>query len=226
MTIDQTILHRVLHAMWQHLPTWLCASVAICGAAALTVVLTPGITPLSVLLLTATATPFVTALIAAVDQAIRTDDVTPAFWWSAIRRHTVFGYSVLAGPAVAAALLVVACTVWRQTGQPLALAPVGVSGAVTVLSGLAVTAALPLGIARPALRGSRLWLTASHLVVRRPVRFLAAPVLLAFLIWLSTAVTASLLLFVPAPVALVVGAAFRTAAAELGADDVELVEAS
>lgn len=219
MTPQQTILRRATGGLWSHLPTWLCASVAICAAAALTVVIAPGITPVSVLLAAVLLTPFVSALIAAVDQVVRTDDVSVSFWWKSIRRFASFGYGVVAAPAVAVALLVVAWTVWQRTESTVALAPVVVSGAVSAVLVLASTAVLPLGIARPTLRGSRLWLTACHLVARWPVRFLAAPSLLAFGVWASTEVSASLLLLVPAPVALVLGAAFWSSAVELGAPD-------
>ncbi|WP_157063393.1 hypothetical protein [Luteipulveratus mongoliensis] len=219
-------MSRTLRGWWPHLPTLLCASVAICLSAGLTVALAPGVTPVSVLLAALLLGPWAAGLVACVHQIVIEDDTSVRQWVHSVRRFAVFGVVVSTPPAVAAALLVVALRAWHLSGSVVALAPVAVSGAVTVLLLLGGVAALPLGIARPHLRGTRLWLTAFHLVSRWPVRFVAGPVLVVLGVWASTSLTASLLLLVPAPAALVLGAAFWTSALEMGANDLDIQENS
>ncbi|TSD95672.1 hypothetical protein FOS14_17905 [Skermania sp. ID1734] len=215
MSGTELILRRVSRGAWSGLPILLFASVAVCLAAALVVVLTPGVTPVSVLVFAALETPWAVALLATVDDLIRMEDTSLADWCRGLCCFTGFGYAVMAVPAVAVSLFLVALEVWHQTHSVIALGPVIVSAIVATILGTASTAALPLGIAHPQLRGQRLWITGMHLVARWPVRFLAAPALLGFGVWVATQVSASVLLLVPAPVALVLGAGFWTSAAEL-----------
>ncbi|NGN69777.1 hypothetical protein G5C51_38550, partial [Streptomyces sp. A7024] len=139
-------------------------------------------------------------------------------WWRSLRGLWRFGavQGLLAG--VPAAAFLVALEIWAATGSGWVLPSLGVSGAVTLLAVLGLGAALPLGAARPDLRGRLLWLCALHLVARRPVRFLAGPSLAVLGVWAAVHWTASLLLLVPGPAVLVTAAAVWTSTAAASAE--------
>lgn len=214
-------LSRTTRGAWPHLPTLLVGSVAICIAATTAMVIAPGVTPLSILVAALLVTPWVAALAGCVNQIVLQDDTSVRAWAQEVRRLAGFGVTSAAPPAAAAALLLVALHMWRDTANPLALAPVAVSGSAAVVLSIGLLVVLPLGAARPQLRGVRLWLTALHLAARWPARFLAAPTVLVLGLWAATSLTASVLLLVPAPVVLLMGAAFWTSATQLGATDLD-----
>ena len=89
------------------------------------------------------------------------------------------------------------------TGSPWFWPSFAMTGAAAVLAVLALTAAMPLAAARPEMRGRALWLTALAVVAHRPTRFVAVGSAVAAGVWAAAAWTASLLLLVPAPAAIV-----------------------
>lgn len=210
---ENDALTRTLRGLWPSLPALLAASVTLCLAATATVLVLPGVTPLSVLLGAVLAGPGAAALVATVNEISFTGDATVRTWWQHLRRLWAFGIRHAVPAAAVLAAFLVALTVWQRTAGYWALPSLGVSGACTVLAFLGLPAVLALGAARPGLRGRLLWICALHLVARRPLRFLAGPSLALLGVWAATAWSASLLLLVPAPVVTVMVTAVWTSAA-------------
>jgi len=211
------VLGRSVRGLWLHLPALAAAGAAVAGSAGLADVLAGGLTPVTPLLVALLAGPPAAAMASVVNDVLVRDDSGIVGWWRALRRTAGRGITVLLVPAVPATLLVVAVQVERTSRAPIALVPVWGAAVVTVLAVAATAAALPATVARPALRGIRLWVAALHLVARHPVRFGAAFCLFGLGVWASVSITGTLFLLVPAPVGLLAGAAFWSSAVELGA---------
>lgn len=213
---ENEVLTHTLRGLWPSLPALLAASVALCLAGTLTVLVLPGLSPLSAVLGAALAGPGGAALLATVGDIASTGQATVRTWWLKLR--TLWGFGVrnsLPVGAVLAAFLG-ALAVWQRTSAVWALPSLGLSGACTVLGSLGMPAVLALGAARPGLRGRLLWICALHLVARSPLRFLAGPSVALLGVWAATAWSASLLLLVPAPAAVVMSAAVWTSTVRLG----------
>ncbi|BCJ30742.1 hypothetical protein [Actinocatenispora sera] len=206
---------RLLRGVWPNLPALLCASVAVCVAATVPVLVAPGVNPVAGALYALLVAPAATALADTVTRIGGTGRATVRGFAARLVRLWPFAVRQALVPAVAAVLLLAALRVWTATGSMLLLPSVALTGAATVLAVPAAMAALILGAARPALRGRRLWVTALHLVARRPVRFAAALCLVLLGVWAAASWSASLLLLLPAPAAIVAVAAVWTTAAEL-----------
>lgn len=214
-------IRRLTRSAWSELPLWLAASVLICVAAAIAALVAPGITPVSVLLATVLVAAPVGALLAVLVEVAHDRAAFWSGWWHALTRHGRATVLDCLPAAVATALLVVAVDVWRLADAPLVLGSVGVCGAVSLLGWVVTAARLPLRFSRPDLVGQEAWRVAAALAATAPLRLLTAPALLAAGVWVAVEVTASLLLLVPLPVALVAVAAYWSTASELDlvADD-------
>lgn len=206
---------RLLHGVWPNLPTLLCASVAVCVAATVPVLVAPGVNPVAVALYALLVAPAATALADTVTRIGGTGRASVRGFAVRLVRLWPFAARQALVPAVAAVLLLAALQAWAATGSLLLLPSVALTGAATVLAVPAAMAALILGAARPGLRGRALWVTALHLVARQPVRFAAALCLVVLGVWAAASWSASLLLLLPAPAAVVAVAAVWTTAAEL-----------
>lgn len=209
-------VHRLVRAAWSELPLWLAASALICAAAAAAAWLTPGITPLSVLVAVLVVAAPVGALLAMLVEVAHHRDPGWSLWGRALTRDGWAAVKDCAPAAVATGLLIVAIDVWHLSGQPLVLGSVGVCGAVSLLAWTVTAARLPLRHDRPDLCGREAWRIAAGLAAAAPLRHLTAPVLLALGVWVAVEIAASLLLLVPLPVAMVAVAAYWSTACELG----------
>ena len=211
--MPDALLDRILRGIWPSLPALLVGSAAVCAAASVPVLAAPGINPVAVLTAALVVAPFAAAL-AATGNAIAFDGAaTVRTWWRGLRAWWLFGIRQALVPAIAATLFLAAWHVWAGH-RAWALPSLAVSGAATLLAVLGLSAVLPLGIAQPRLRGLPLWITALHLVARRPVRFAAAFSVLVGGAWAATAWTASVLLLVPGPAMIVMAAAVWTSTAD------------
>ncbi|WP_265444437.1 hypothetical protein [Flexivirga meconopsidis] len=211
------VLRRSVRGLWDHLPMLLVASVAVCVVTTLVLLIAPGVTPLSTLLAAVAIAPSVGALFAVVDDVLSRDESRPATWVKALRNGAIRSITAVLPLAVSLVLTLVAVEVWRRTHMPVALAPVGVGGATTTLLVPVTVAVLGgSGLIEPGTSAGERWAQACGLVLRWPVRFAAAPALLVAGVWLTTQVTASIALLVPAPVAMIAGAALWTSAVEAG----------
>ncbi|ONK12138.1 hypothetical protein [Streptomyces sp. MP131-18] len=208
-TADEMLL-RTLRNVWPALPALLFGSVAVCLASALTVLLAPGITPVSTLLAGLLVAPCAAALAEVGNALAAGREATVTGWWRGLRRLWRFGTAQGLVVAVPVAAFLAALAVWRNGGGAWVLPSLAVSGAVGVLALPALAAVLPLGAARGDLRGRRLWTCGLYLVARWPHRFLAGPALAVLGVWAAVHWTASVLLLVPGPAAVVAAAAVWT----------------
>jgi hypothetical protein len=213
-TATDAVIRTTLRGAWPSLPALTVASAALCAAATVPTLIAPGVNPIAVLLYALIAAPFLAALCAIANTAAFNDVATIREWTRAVRAYGTFAISQALIPAAAAELFLAAQALWSRSHPLWTLPSLALTGAATVLTLLGLLATLPLGIARPNLRGRLLWVTALHLVARRPSRFLAIFSLTALGLWAATTWTASLLLLLPAPAALVTAAAVWTTATE------------
>lgn len=208
---EDALLRRVLRGAWPALPALAVGSVAICAAGALTVLLAPGISPVSTLLAAVLIGPFAAALASVVQRVAEEGSAGVRDWVASVRRFGAFGIGACLFPALLAALFQVALFAWQRTGSTLLLPSVAVSGAAALTALLGLLAVLHLRSRDPGLRGIALWRTALALVLLRPVGFVATGCLAGLGLWACVGITASLLLLVPGPVALLAAAATGTA---------------
>jgi hypothetical protein len=208
------LLDRILRGTWLSLPALLVASAALCAAASVPVLAAPGINPVALLTAALVVAPFAAALAATANAMAFDGAATVRTWWRGLRACWFFGICQALVPAVAAILFLAAWHSWAGR-RGWVLPSLVVSGGSTLLAVLGLFAVLPLGVARPRLRGLPLWITALHLVARRPVRFAAALSVAVVGVWAATAWTASLLLVVPAPTTIVMAAAVWTSMADM-----------
>jgi len=191
-------LPAALKALWYELPLLAAAGVLVCTASALVVLVSPGLSPLSVLVAAFVVSPVWAAVVATTDAVVREERAGVAVLLRNLRRHALAGLAVGLVPGVVVA---VGLLNWQLYDGPVFALPLAVGGCVSVLLLLASCYAFSLRVTA-GLRGKRLWMTALHLVARAP--FVPLGVLaLAFVgLMLGTSVTASLLLLAPGPVAL------------------------
>ena len=214
MSQPDPIIAGTMRGAWPSLPALLVASAGVCAAATVPILIAPGLTPVTVVLYAVLAAPFLAALAAVGNAAAFGDPATIRTWATALRAHCAFAIRHALVPALAGVLFLASLRLWARD-HPLWMFPsLALTGAATVLALLGLLAILPLGVARPALRGTILWITALHLVARRPTRFIAVLCLAGLGIWTATAWTASILLLVPAPATLVTVAAVWTTVTE------------
>lgn len=215
-THPDAVIATTLRGAWPSLPALLVASAGVCAAATVPVLIAPGLNPIAVVLDALLAGPFLAAMVAAANTITSGETATIRTWAGALRTHIPFAVRACLIPTLPAGLFLAALTLWLR-GHPLWTLPsLALTGAGTVLALLGLLAVLPLGTARPDLRGTRLWITALHLVACRPTRFLAALTLPALGLWAATSWTASLLLLIPAPTALLMVTATWTTVTEVG----------
>ena len=191
-------LPAAFKALWHELPLLAAAGVLVCTASGLVVLLSPGLSPVSVLLGALLIGPVWAAVIATADSVVRHDRGGVLLLLRNLRRHRLAGLEVALVPGVIAALAVLNQAIY--TGPVFAI-PLAVSGCATVLALLASCYAFSLRVTA-GLRGRTLWLTALHLVARAPLVPLGVLALAFVALLLGTSVTASLLLLAPGPVAL------------------------
>lgn len=205
---EAEIIRGALRGVWPSLPALLVASAAICATAVAPIVVAPGINPIAVIVAALACGPLLPPLAAVTNEMTTPSDVggghgTIRTWWLTLRTQWRFGMTTALVPAVPGALLLVAVEVWRATGNIAVVPSFVASGIVTLLAVLGLTAAIPLGTSRTDLRGVRLWRAAVSTVAVRPTRFVAVASAAGFGVWAATHVSASVLLLVPAPTAIV-----------------------
>lgn len=218
--LQRLILRRVWSSLWRHLPALAVSGTVTTAAVLVGYRLAGGSWAVSPLVMAAIAGPTLMPLLSVAQGALVDDDTElrryvrdlPKYAW----RST--GYALIAALCLSA--LFAAVEMHEVRGGALAVASLAVTAAGTVLALLGLSAALPAAVARPRLRGVRLWVTALHLVGRWPVRFLAPFALMSLVVWCAASFTTSLVLLLPAPVALVASASYWCSAVDLGASDI------
>jgi hypothetical protein len=193
-----TYLPAAFKALWHELPLLATVGVLVCTASAVVVVLSPGLSPFSVLLIAVLVGPVWAATIATTDAVVRDERGGVPVLLRNLRRHAVAGLKVAVVPGFVVA---VALFNWQLYSGPLFAVPLAVSGCAAVLLSLASCYAFSLRVTA-GLCGKHLWLTALHLVARAPLIPLGVLSLAFVALLLGTSVTASLLLLAPGPLAL------------------------
>lgn len=191
-------LPTAFKALWHELPLLAASGVLVCTASALVVLLLPGVTPLSVLLLALLVGPVWAAVVATTDSVVRDDRGGVLLLLRHLKQHGPAGAGVAIVPGATTAL---ALLNWHLYSGPLFAVPLAVSCCASVLLLLASCYAFSLRVS-DGLRGKQLWFTALHLVSRAPLVPLGVLALAFVAVLLGTSVTASLLLLAPGPVAL------------------------
>ncbi|MFI5691165.1 hypothetical protein ACIA58_04955 [Kribbella sp. NPDC051586] len=193
-----TYLPAAFKALWHELPVLAAAGVLVCAASGLVVLVSPGLSPLSLLLGAVVVGPTWAAVTATTDSIVRDDRGGVLLLLRNLKRHTPAGLEVACVPAVVTAL---ALLNWTVYSGPLFAVPLAVSCCASVLLLLASCYAFSLRVTS-GLRGKTLWLVALQLVARAPLVPLGVLALAFIALLLGTSVTASLLLLAPGPVAL------------------------
>ncbi|GAA3082137.1 hypothetical protein JOF29_004628 [Kribbella aluminosa] len=200
-------LPAAFRALWHELPLLAATGVLICTAAGLVVLVSPGVSPLSVLLGALVISPVWGAVIATTDAVVRAEPTGVPVLLRNVRRHAVAGLAVGVVPGVVVAVgllnwqLFAGSGSWPLPSSAVFAVPLAVSGCASVLLLLASCYAFSLRVTA-GLRGKQLWFTALHLVARAPLVPLGVLALAFVALLLGTSVTASLLLLAPGPVAL------------------------
>lgn len=198
--------------LWSALPALLVSGSLVCAAGVVVVILTPGVTPVALLVAAAVVAPVFAGLVNQVNGIIAGRAPTTFSIFRLIASSWRIGLLLALPPAAAGACFLVAIEVWSQTGSVLAMVPAAVSGCCAVLLGIGSAAALPLALEMPALRGRRLLVTALHIAARRPVPMLGVISLVVIGVWAAIQFAFSLLFLLPVPLAAVLVAAVWTSA--------------
>lgn len=193
-----TYLPAAFRALWHELPLLATAGATTCAGAVLVVLLSPGLSPLSVLVGAFVLSPIWAAVVATTDAVVLEDRGGVTALFGNLRRYAGAGLAVGLVPGVVVA---VALANWQLYSGPVFAVPLVVSGCASVLLLLASCYAFSLRVTA-GLRGKTLWFTALHLVARAPLVPLGVLALVFVAVLLGTSVTASLLLLAPGPVAL------------------------
>lgn len=189
--------------LWDALPAFLVSGTAVCVATGAVLWFSPGLTPLTLLLLALLAGPLYAALVTQSTRALA-DDTPGALSLPAEVRAGIRGaLTLLLPPALLGALTLVALLVAGRSGSWLPLVPAGVGASGTVLLLVAALVGLPLGASRPELRGARLTLAALHTAARRPVPVLGTLAVVVIAGWAAAQFSGTLLFLLPAPLAVV-----------------------
>lgn len=207
---------RLRTTVWPNLPTLLVTSTVVSAAALLAMLVAPGITPASLLLWALLVAPPAAALVAQANDMVLGGWPRPFSVVGYVRRAGLLGLTVWLPPAVAGACAMVAVGVWERTREPLVLVSAAVGAVGAALLTIAALVAVPVGLERPGLRGARLTVTALHVAARRPVPVFAVAAFAVAAVSSAERVAASLVLLVPAPLALVLVAAVWTSAEAAG----------
>lgn len=223
---QRLILRRVWSSLWSHLPMLALSAAATAVPAAAAVALsgamgTPTLTPL---LLAVLAGPLLMALLRVVQGALVEDDTDLRSYLRSLRATALRSAAFSLVPAMCLVSLLAAIEVHARTGNGFMLVSLCLAAVASVLTVSGFMVVIPLAVARPALHGARLWAISWHLLGRWPVRFLAPLTLAGLALWAAVSFSSTLVLLLPAPIALLAGAAYWCCAVELGAEDLVVTE--
>ncbi|MGP9537996.1 hypothetical protein ACT3SP_08290 [Brachybacterium sp. AOP43-C2-M15] len=204
---------------WRHLPSLAAAGAATALTLATALWITGGIRVPTPLLAALLCGPTLLPLFSVVQDALVHDDTELRLYARALRGSALRGTAHALTVGLCLSALLAALEVHARTGSDAVVVSLALAASGSVLTAVGLLALLPLAVARPGLRGVRLWITAWHLLGRWPVRFLAPAVVCVLAAWAGTALHSSLILLLPVPVALMAGAAYWCCALDLGAED-------
>lgn len=218
--LQRLILRRVWSALWRHLPMLAVGSTVTTLGASVGFWLAGGSQLLLPILLAVLAGPTMMALFSVAQGALVSDDTGLRSYLRGVRETALPSMAHSLIPALSLVSLAAAADVYERTSSAFMLVSLSTAIVATILSVAGFVVVLPLAVARPQLRRAMLWVTAWHMLGRWPVRFLAPIVMAGLALWTALTYSSTLVLLLPAPIALVAGAAYWCCAVELGARDV------
>lgn len=188
---------KVFRETWMCLPALLVGSLLACVVALLGSMVSPGLTPISLLVFGAFVLPVLVAMMWFVKTAVEGGSTRVSTFL--LSMPWVFKRVLPATliPSVLGSIALLAWQVWMETASPLSLVPLGMSATGTVLSALATVVAAPLRLLMPRIRWRRCWLVSLMVVARSPVPIGAVIVVNGVGIWSSTEFSAGILLLLP-----------------------------
>lgn len=224
--LQRLILRRVWSSLWSHLPMLAISATVTAVPAAVAAALSgaAGSRILTPVLLAVLAGPSLMALLRVVQGALVEDDTDLQTYLRSLGATALRSVGISLVPALCLVSLLAAIDVHARTGSIIMLVSLCLAAAATVLTVTGLLVLMPLAVARPALHGARLWVISWHLLGRWPIRFLAPLVLAGLALWAAVSVSSTLVLLLPAPIALLTGAAYWCCAVELGAQDMVVTE--
>ncbi len=201
------LIRRAVFGGWRALPA-LAVGTALVGAAqGLTLILAPGLSPVTLVAILVLSVAPAGLLINAAVRTVAGQEVTIAGLFRSAPRIVGRSIAVAAVPVGFLGLLLAAREVWQLTGQPLVVVPYGLCGAAVLTSTLTTVTALPLGLRRPDLRLRAVWFAALAATARQPLPPLGALAGGVIGHWLSVTLYRPLWWLVPLPLALLVAVA-------------------
>ncbi|MFC7405524.1 hypothetical protein [Georgenia alba] len=210
---DEAVLRAAVRGAWTQLPVLLAGSLAVTGAAALALLAAAVWAPAGPVVAVLGVAPTVHALVRCALDVVDGAEPGVRDYGTALRELAARAVATAAVPAALAGLTLAALAAHAR-GGPVFLVPAGLGVTATVLGTAALLVLLPLRARRREPGGAAAWLLALHVLGRAPVPFLAAAALAGLGMWASVTVSNGLFLLVPAPVALVLAAAYRVSPAE------------
>ncbi|WP_152363294.1 hypothetical protein [Microlunatus speluncae] len=201
------LLRRAVFGGWRALPA-LAVGTALVGAAqTLTMILAPGLSPLTLVAILVLIAPTAGLVVRAAARTVAGEEPTIAELFRSAPRAIGRSVAVAAVPVGFLALLLAAREVWQRTGQPLVVIPYGLCGAAVLITLLTVVTTLPLSLRRTDLRLRRLWPAALAATARNPLPPIGALAVGTIGHWLAVTLYAPLWWLVPLPVALLASVA-------------------
>lgn len=185
-----------------------------CLAAAAAVFVSPGVTPIGLLVTGLFVLPCIASMMWFLRDSL--GDASPGFRsylrsLAGCMRRTI---PVTAVPTVLALLSLAALEVWERTEELVWLIPLGIGTTSTVLAGLGMIIAVPVRLAGFQLDWRNLWLLSLGVVAQSPAAVVAVVAVAVLGLWAALNISAGLLLVVPPLLAITWAAAALTAAAK------------
>lgn len=208
---EHNVLQRLARGLWPNLPALLVGGSAVSAVGILSAVISPALTPLSVLLWGFVVVPVFAGVVGQAGDIADGHDVRWVDFPNRVRHTSRVALMVGGMAGVAGALFLVALRWWTVTGSAIALFEATATGAVEVLSIIVLVVGLPLSLQAPRLRRSELLRGSLFLAARHPVPFASVAALLVLGVLAGVHLSASLLLLIPVPLAMTMVAATRTA---------------
>ena len=207
---------RALRGIWPNLPVLAVISALCCLALVPPLLVSPGPTPIGVLLAAALLGPVWMAAISVTDGIVDGQDRSLRDLFTGLPRLAGAGLRTAAVPAALAASALLAGGMYSARPSAVWLLPcIAVSGAGLVFAVLALPFAFSWRLVTGQ-SGRRLWFAACVQALARPVLALGTLAFAALSVLAGTSWAVSLLMLTPGPLALICSVASRAARRDLG----------
>lgn len=207
-------LRRAFSGAWSQAPLLLLASGVVSVATAVGVGLMHASVLIGLLACAALVPPGMVGLVRCTDRIMDGHESSLREYAQAVRQLGARAIGMALVPTVLALLTFVAATVERSGGGVFFLVPMGLGITSTVLTTAALLVAFPLRTRHDQPGGTALWLLSLHVLARTPVPFLAAACVAGLGVWAAASFSNGLFVLVPAPLSIMLTAAYRVSTAE------------